>query len=110
MFRITFVSFGENRRRSLAALAVSVLALCCMAAGSTHASDETAAGNEKEQQEQRSKRRLEIMKSAIGDFNVSLKADASESPVKFASNPLLRYNDETRGFLDAAVWRLGEKG
>ena len=107
MFRMTFVSFGENWRSTCVALASAILALCCVATGSSHGSDETTAPSEKEQ---RSKRRLEIMKSAIDDFKVSTKADSPESALKFAPNPLLRYNDETRGFLDAGVWRLGETG
>lgn len=65
---------------------------------------------DKDQKEQRSKRRLEIMKAAIDELNVSLKDAQSDTPPKFAATPLLRYSDETRDFLDASVWRLGEKG
>jgi len=33
-----------------------------------------------------------------------------KAALKFGKSPLLRYNDETRGFLDAGVWRVGESG
>jgi hypothetical protein len=50
------------------------------------------------------------MKSTIDDFKVSSNSELPKSALTFAKTPLLRYNDEARGFLDAAVWRLGETG
>ena len=56
------------------------------------------------------KRRLEVMRKALDDLRVTSTAIASPGALKFGKPPLLRYNDQTRGLLDAAVWRLGETG
>jgi hypothetical protein len=87
---------------ALAAFLVSV-------SGARGAEDEPASPDKKEQDE-KSKRRLEIMKSAIDDFKITSNANLPKSALAFAKTPLLRYNDEARGFLDAGVWRLGETG
>lgn len=66
--------------------------------------------------EKLAKRRFELMQSAIDDMQVSSLAIESASALKFATRPLLRYNDQTRGvqgtnkLLDATVWRLAESG
>jgi hypothetical protein len=73
------------------------------------AEDEPAPAD-RVRKEEISKRRLELMKSAIDELRVSSKGDLPEAALKFGKSPLLRYNDETRGFLDAGVWRVGEKG
>ncbi|HLJ10043.1 MAG TPA: hypothetical protein VKU82_02580 [Planctomycetaceae bacterium] len=111
MLGLSFISlFGVRFSSSRIAAAILILALCWSSTSGSRAGDETAAASDKEQKEQRSKRRLEIMKSAIDDLKPSISGDASESTLEFAPTPLLRYNDETRGFLDAGVWRLGERG
>jgi len=56
------------------------------------------------------KRRLEVMRKALDDLRVTSTAISSPAALKFGQHPLLRYSDQTRGLLDAAVWRLGERG
>lgn len=62
------------------------------------------------------KQRLELMQAVIGEFVAESDQISSEPRLKFASKPLLRYSDPTRGLedttllLDASVWRLGESG
>jgi hypothetical protein len=65
---------------------------------------------DKERKEEHKKLRLELMKSAIDDLKIAPNANLPAPELKFGKSPLLRYNDETRGFLDAGVWRLGETG
>lgn len=67
--------------------------------------------------EQRAALRLEIMRGAIDDFQVSSSAIEDESPLKFSDHPLLRYHDQSReagegvkGVVDATLWRLGTVG
>lgn len=82
----------------------------CLAAPAGLSGEDKSPAADKERQEQRSKRRLEFMKSAVKELKASLQDDPAAGPLKIAPTPLLRYNDETRGFLDAGVWRLGEQG
>ncbi|HUQ69064.1 MAG TPA: hypothetical protein VM165_06050 [Planctomycetaceae bacterium] len=53
-------------------------------------------------------RRMEVMKSRIDKINVS-SADATV-PKRMHATPLFRYDDETRGYVDGTVWRLGDTG
>ena len=54
------------------------------------------------------RKRLEIMTSRIESLVVS--STDPEFPKRMQSTPLFRYDDETRGYVDGTVWRLGEKG
>ena len=56
------------------------------------------------------KRRLEAMRRALDELQVTSTAIKSPAALKFGKAPLLRYSDQTRRLLDAAVWRLGETG
>lgn len=67
--------------------------------------------------EKRAALRLEIMQSAINDFQLSSPEIEDEPALKFSGHPLLRYQDQSResgggirGVLDATVWRLGTAG
>ncbi|MCI0357334.1 MAG: hypothetical protein L0211_02475 [Planctomycetaceae bacterium] len=53
-------------------------------------------------------KRLEVMSSRIKSLVVS-STDA-EFPTRMQPAPLFRYDDETRGYVDGTIWRLGEKG
>ncbi|HVA51094.1 MAG TPA: hypothetical protein VNH11_32435 [Pirellulales bacterium] len=64
--------------------------------------------------EKRAARRLEIMRGAIDDFQVSSSEIEDESALKFSDHALLRYHDQSReageglkGVVDATLWRLG---
>jgi hypothetical protein len=76
-----------------------------------------ADDSDKQEREQRSRRRLEVMQAVIDHLEVSSRDIKSNSALKLGKNPLLRYNDPTRGLgeqstglLDGGVWRLGETG
>jgi hypothetical protein len=92
----------------------TILLLAVLAAGliTVVRADEkgTDSPPDKERKEEVKKLRLELMKSAIDGLKIAPNDSLPQSDVKFGKSPLLRYNDETRGFLDAGVWRLGENG
>lgn len=70
------------------------------------------------QDEARAKQRLEFMQAAVGNLEPESSELKTKAALTFASKPLLRYSDPTRGgisgtanvLLDAAVWRLGTEG
>jgi hypothetical protein len=53
-------------------------------------------------------RRMDVMKSRIDQIRVS--SSEAGIPERMRSVPLFRYDDETRGYVDGTVWRLGETG
>lgn len=53
-------------------------------------------------------RRMEVMKSRIDSIVVS--SIDPRVPGKMHPTPLFRYDDETRGYVDGTVWRLGDTG
>ncbi|OYV89904.1 MAG: hypothetical protein B7Z73_06495 [Planctomycetia bacterium 21-64-5] len=90
-------------------LACILAGVSCVAAGADEERDEPSPQNA-------TTKRLELMRSLIGEIGVSSPAIESESLLKFGPRPLLRYNDQTRALqgtrqlLDATVWRLSERG
>src|SRR5688572_3933041 len=50
-----------------------------------------------------SKRRLAVMQKAIDNCRPSSPEIKSETALKFAAAPMLRYSDQTRSLLDAGV-------
>lgn len=54
------------------------------------------------------KERLELMRSRIGAIKV-ISADP-QIPKSLQDQPLFRYDDATRGYVDGTVWRLGRSG
>jgi hypothetical protein len=67
--------------------------------------------------DKRAARRLEIMRGAIDDFQLSSTEIADASALTFSDHPLLRYHDQSReagqgikGVIDATLWRLGMAG
>src|SRR5579859_1639589 len=102
---------GRRVRRAWAnlVLAVSLLtSILALLTGRLWADDEPSP--DKARKEEISKRRLELMKSAIDEITISSRGGLPDGALKFGKTPLLRYNDETRGFLDAGVWRVGDNG
>lgn len=55
-----------------------------------------------------SAQRLELMRKRIA----SVKVASSEEgfPAEFAAKPIFRYTDPARGYVAAAVWKLGDEG
>jgi hypothetical protein len=75
------------------------------------------------QDEPAAKQRLELMKAAVDSFEPESSESRPKAAFTFASKPLLRYSDPTRGgvgggrnkapgnvLLDASVWRMGTEG
>jgi len=83
---------------------------CLLIATQVAGADEDPAAPDKPRQDAISKRRLELMTSVIEEFKITAKDESPASAVKLGKAPLLRYNDATRSFLDASLWRLGESG
>src|SRR5579872_4768800 len=54
------------------------------------------------------RRRLEVMTERIESIVISSSDPAV--PKKMHDAPLFRYDDETRGYVDGTIWRLGETG
>lgn len=55
-----------------------------------------------------SKKRLEVMKEHALSLRVSSTADGW--PAQLEPAPIFRYDDQTRGYVDGTVWRLGALG
>jgi hypothetical protein len=53
-------------------------------------------------------RRFEVMLSRVS--SVQIESDEVGFPSKIEAKPLFRYNDPARGYVAAAVWKLGAKG
>lgn len=71
------------------------------------------------QDEAQAKQRLEFMQAAVASLELESSGSKPKAAFTFASKPLLRYSDPTRGsskesatnvLLDASVWRLGTEG
>jgi hypothetical protein len=74
------------------------------------------------QDDPQAKQRLDLMKAAVDSLEPEPSELRAKSAFTFASKPLLRYSDPTRGgggarneaagnvLLDAGVWRLGTEG
>jgi hypothetical protein len=54
------------------------------------------------------RRRLEVMAEHIESIVITSSDPAV--PKQMQTTPLFRYDDETRGYVDGTVWRLGETG
>jgi hypothetical protein len=70
------------------------------------ADDKDRAGKSRE--EALAIRRFELMQQKIAAAKV--KSREAGFPTEFASKPIFRYNDPARGYVAAAVWKLGEEG
>lgn len=53
-------------------------------------------------------RRLDLMRARAQ--SITFRATAPEFPRKLEPEPLFRYDDPTRGYVDGTVWRLGATG
>ena len=91
---------GSRRMTQLAVMAAGLTWLTPILSGQER--EETPAQREIE------KRRMEVMTSRIEAIAISSR-DAG-IPRQMQMTPLFRYDDETRGYVDGTVWRLGEKG
>lgn len=53
-------------------------------------------------------RRMKVMKTRVESF--SFASPDAGFPKQLQPTPLFRYEDQTRGYVDGTVWRLGEQG
>ena len=83
----------------------AILVVCIPAASEALAAGENDGSADKPDI---ARQRLEIMTSRIDGIVVSSKDP--DFPKRLEPTPLFRYDDETRGYVDGTVWRLGEKG
>jgi hypothetical protein len=54
------------------------------------------------------RKRLEIMAARIESLAIS--STGPDFPQRMETTPLFRYDDETRGYVDGTIWRLGKPG
>jgi hypothetical protein len=54
--------------------------------------------------------RLDLMQRRMAQFVVTPKKETADFPKAFEPKPIFRYDDPARGYVAAAVWRLGDTG
>jgi hypothetical protein len=83
----------------------TVLVACLVAASFAAAFDDN---DEKAAQREIARERMEVMAKRIE--SIVITSDDPVVPKRMQTASLFRYDDETRGYVDGTVWRLGEKG
>lgn len=91
-------------RRSIARIVFPAWIGCSMFVVSLAAQE----ANETDPEKKLAQQRLDLMQQRMQQFTVS--ANAEGFPERFERNPLFRYDDPARGYVAAALWKLGEKG
>jgi hypothetical protein len=87
----------------------SGLAFVCVAACSLHvAGDESP--QEKKSADKTSASRLRAVREFVRQITLTSTEGDTRQPLEIKLDPLLRYNDVTRGILDSVVFRVGTKG
>ena len=66
------------------------------------------AGEDADPDKELAAERLELMLDHMQAFTV--QSDVEGFPEAFHGTPIFRYHDPARGYVDAAVWRLGDEG
>jgi hypothetical protein len=93
----------------------SILGSACVgsiifAAGFATAYEAPAAARKESAESAVSQKRLQFFKDAVRELKVTLPGSSTTRAPEFVDAPILRYNDATREFFDAGVWKLGAKG
>ncbi len=65
---------------------------------------------EKKAADKTSASRLRAVREIMGEITMQSTAGEIPQPLEFNPNPVLRYNDVTRGILDSVIFRVGTKG
>jgi hypothetical protein len=52
--------------------------------------------------------RFEVIKRRVAAAEI--RSDEADFPTRFSANPVFRYSDPARGYVAAAVWKLGDEG
>lgn len=81
-----------------------------LAAMAQETPDEEESEREKKVAEARGASRLRAVRAIMQEIHVESTAADEPAPLEFKLDPLLRYNDVTRGILDSCVFRVGTKG
>src|SRR5262245_46003487 len=110
---MTIIPSTLHKRRIffiLPALLVMACVLHCRrpAIGQEKDAAKTAAAEAPDKKDTIAARRLEVMTEHIESIVITSPDPAI--PKQMQSKPLFRYDDETRGYVDGTVWRLGETG
>jgi hypothetical protein len=87
---------------------IRTLAFACCFAAYIECSDQSDRTNPGSKNTTVANRRLEVMTARIKSIVISSTDPAI--PKQMQPTPLFRYDDETRGYVDGTVWRLGETG
>lgn len=85
----------------------SVLALVALTL-TTSAQGQTGQLSKKDKADELSAQRLELMQKKVA--LVKVKSGEKNFPVEFVPKAIFRYSDPARGYVAAAVWKLGETG
>ncbi len=85
---------------------ITVSIASCFAAYAAFAGDDDDALTKK--RELLAMQRFNVMYQQVTAADV--RSQESGFPVRFAEKPLFKYSDPARGYVAAAVWKLGEKG
>lgn len=84
----------------------------------TVTSNKEAAGQDQQQEQQGKKTeadktsaaRLRAIREVMAEISMESLAGEKPQPLELKPDPLLRYNDVTRGILDSCIFRIGIKG
>ena len=83
---------------------VPLLVLVCLA-GNASADDQQ---RDKARDEALAAQRFELMQKRVAAVEIHSKE--KEFPKAFAATPIFKYSDPVRGYVAAAVWKLGDEG
>jgi hypothetical protein len=85
------------------------LSLICLTVSATFVGGEEPPGDKKIT-DKASASRLKAVRQIMGQITMTSTAGQTPAPLELKPDPLLRYNDVTRGILDSVVFRVGTKG
>ena len=90
---------------------LSLCLLCLMASVSIAvAQDQADEKSEKKIADKTSASRLRAVREIMGQITMKSTIGDEPQPLELKPDPLLRYNDVTRGILDSVIFRVGTKG
>ena len=92
---------------------LSLCLLCLVASASMVTAQDQADEKEKEEKkiaDKTSASRLRAVREIMGQITIKSTTGDEPQPLELKPDPLLRYNDVTRGILDSCVFRVGIKG
>jgi hypothetical protein len=106
--RSSLLSTGRSSGQLLVRLNRAPLLILLLAAQPAWGQPEADADEPEGVEQEWKAERLELMQEHMQAFTV--RSDIEGFPEKFEATPIFRYDDPARGYVDAAVWRLGEEG